>query len=174
MNSEQVDALHLVELGFLEAALVAAGLQTQLLEKSEEIPLHVLLALLGKDRDNRDRMVNFSYIPIADDELEHVRLLQLFSIIPSDQNSKHLAQVHSLINTLNGHVPIGHFNIKEDGEINFRYVHCVPSGESMDTDIIVEVFDLFNFSLSLFAERIEDVSSGKLSLHAALSDLHIS
>jgi hypothetical protein len=171
MNSEQVDAMHLVELGFIQAALVDAGMQAELIEKSEEIPLHVLLASLGKDRDNKDRFVNFSYIPIADDELDYIRLLQLFSVIPSDLNSKHLEQVSTLINNLNGQVPIGHFNIKEDGEINFRYVHCVPSDESIVADVILEVLNLFNFSLSLFTERIEDVANGKVSLKEALSDL---
>ncbi|MEX1030451.1 MAG: hypothetical protein WDZ91_10495 [Paenibacillaceae bacterium] len=171
MNSEKVDAMHLVELGFIQAALVDAGIQAELLEKSEEIPLHVLLAPLGKDRDNKDRFVNFSYIPIADDGLDYIRLLQLFSVIPSDLNSKHLEQVSTLINNLNGQVPIGHFNIKEDGEINFRYVHCVPSDESIVADVILEVLNLFNFSLSLFTERIEDVANGKINLKEALSDL---
>lgn len=67
-------------------------MQAELLEKSEEVPLHVLLASLVKDRKNKDRFVNFSYIPIADDELDYIRLLQLFSVIPSDLNSKHLDQ----------------------------------------------------------------------------------
>jgi hypothetical protein len=170
MNSERVDAMHLVELGFIQAAFADAGIQAEIIEKSVEIPLHVLLALLGKDRNNNNRFINVSFIPIANDELEYIRLLQLFAVIPSDLNSSYMDQVGTLINNLNGQVPIGHFSIKEDGEINFRYVHCAPSDESISPDVVLEVLNLFNFSLSLFSERIEDLASGKITLKQAMAD----
>ncbi len=170
MISELVHARHLAELGLLQGYLDNAGVQTNMIEKSDIMPLHVLVAALKKDHKGRDRYVNFSFVPISEDELEHIRLLQLYTTIPCDLKPKRKEQVAKLLLAVNSRAVIGHFSIKEDDEIYFRYVHCIPNGKVADEEPFIETVSMFNYMIDLFSERINDVADGK-ELAEALADL---
>lgn len=168
MISEKLHALHAVELGFLQAGLEEAGFSTQFVEKSPELPLHVLLLSLGQDERNRDRWINFNFVPLPDDEIEHIRLLQIYSVVPCSVHSDRLEAVRQLLHAVNNVMPIGCFGIKEDGEIYIRYVYSASANRSLSSDEILEVVSLFNYMLDLFAEQIQHVASGSLPLEDAL------
>ncbi|MFC4307171.1 YbjN domain-containing protein [Cohnella boryungensis] len=171
MISELEHAKHLAELGGLQAGFEEEGLQTELLERSPDIPLHVLLLALGKDRQNRDRIINLSFVPMPESDIEWIRLLQLYSIVPCVVAPDRRSAVESVLLAANGVLPLGHFGIKEDGEVYARYVYTVPSSRTVSGDELLEVVSLFHYMLEMFADRIERVASGELSADEALQEL---
>lgn len=168
MLTEALHARHIAELGFLEQALAESGLQVNLLEKSEEVPLHILLAALENDHKDRERFVNFSFVPIPENELEEIQLLQLYTLIPCDRKTDKSTDVGKLLLAINCRLAIGHFSMKDDGDLYYRYVHCAPKTELIHTPAFLEMVSLFLFMLEMFSKLIDDVYSGRISLAAAL------
>lgn len=172
MISEKLHALHAVELGFLQSGLEEEGFTTQFVEKSPELPLHVLLLSLGQDGKGRDRWINFNFVPLPDEEIENIRLLQLYSVVPCTIRSDRQDAVRRLLHAVNCVMPIGGYGIKEDGEVFIRYVYSASASRTLSPEELLEVVSLFNYMLELFAERIEDVASGAASLEDALAAIN--
>ncbi|WP_284638203.1 YbjN domain-containing protein [Paenibacillus silviterrae] len=167
--NESIHARHLAELGFLKQYLEEAGLQSDLLEKSEEVPLNVLLAPMLKDHKGRDRYVNFSFVPFTDDELESIRLLQIYTTVPVNWKEGTRSSVEKLLLAINCQLAIGHFSIKSDDEVYYRYVYAAPGGQTLRREDMLELIDLFMLMLDMFSRTIDDVASGALSLASAMA-----
>ena len=167
--SDLANARDEAELGFLMQYLKEADQPAQLLKPSEELPLPTLLVPLFKDYKNRDRFLTFNFIPLPEDEVEHVRLLQIYSVIPVDWKDGTRPDVEKLLFVLNGHTAIGHFNIKDDGEVSLRYVFAASSATILPKNEVIEIIDLFNMMLDLFSATIDKVASGEMTLQEALA-----
>ncbi|MHA6484825.1 type III secretion system chaperone family protein [Paenibacillus sp. strain BS8-2] len=168
MISELEHAKQLAELGGLQAGFAKEGLQTELIERTPEIPLHVLLMSLGKDGRDRDRIINMNFSPLPESDIEWIRLLQLYTIVPCDIVAGRRSEVEALLHAANTMLPLGYFGIKDDGEVYARYVYTVPSSRTISADELLEVVSLYHYMLELFADRIEAVASGELSKDDAL------
>jgi len=171
MVPEVVHARHLAEFGFLKRDLEQAGYPATIVEKSEAIPLNVLLAAIEKDHKNRDRFINFSFVPLDEDDLSYIQLLQIYTTIPCDIRPELADDVGKLLLAINCRLAIGHFSVKEDGEMYYRYVHSASYAEKLRRDEIMEILALFLFMLNTFAKRIDEVASGDVSLSDALAEL---
>ena len=171
MVSEMEHAKQLAELGGLQAGLNKEGFSTELLERSSDIPLHVLWLPLGKDARGRERIVNLNFVPLPESDIEWIRLLQLYTVVPCEIAANRRSALESLLHAANGVLPLGYFGIKEDGEVYARYVYTVPSSRTVSADELLEVVSLFHYMLEMFADRIERVASGELSPDEALQEL---
>lgn len=168
MISELEHAKHLAELGSLQIGFAQEGLNAELVERTPEIPLHVLLLSLGKDGSDRDRIVNMNFSPLPESDIEWIKLLQLYTVVPCEIADGRRDEVERLLLVANSLVPLGHFGIKEDGEVYARYVYAVPSAQTVSSNELLEVVSLYHYMLELFANRIEGVASGELSMDEAL------
>jgi hypothetical protein len=171
---ELLHARHSAQLEILEEYLEDAGYLTQLLARSETFPMNVLLAALKPDRNERERLLHISFIPIAEDELEHIQLLQLYTTVNVEEGADtRSADVLALLNAVNCRLAIGQFAVKDDGEIHYRYVHCpsVGTAEPNTPGPFLEIVTLFVFMLDMFAALIAEIAEGRLTLNQALAAL---
>jgi len=158
------------ELGFLMQYLREQGVPAELLEPGGELPIGALVVPLAKDERGRDRYLSCTFVPL-DDEMENVRLLQLYSVVPVRWANGTRENVERLLHAVNGRTAVGHFGIKEDGEIHFRYVHCVPADVVLPREETLETIDLFHLVLNMFSGLIDGVASGEIGLKEALRAL---
>ena len=82
MINDEVTARTYMELTRLEKVLNGMGIDTNLVRKSEEFELNVLVAVLDPDEQGRERFINFTFMPLPEDEIEYVDLLQLYTSFP--------------------------------------------------------------------------------------------
>ena len=171
MILEETHARNLVELDYLKQYIDELGWESNLVERSSEIPINVLLARIEKDFKGRDRAINFTYIPTSDEDLESINLLQLYTSVPCDLDVKFRGDVEKLLLAINGTLAIGHFNIKPNNEIFFRYVYVTSKAELINQETITETVLLFVYVQDMFAELIDDVASGQKNFQMALQEL---
>lgn len=169
--NEHKHARDLAELGFLKQYLSKAGLESELLEPSSDIPIGALLAPLPQDERGRDRYLTFSFVPLSEEELEHVRLLQLYSVVPVRWKEAARANVEKLVLAVNNHLAIGHFSLKEDNELVYRYVWTVPSARMLPEEETLATIDLFVMMLEMFAGELDRVAAGETDVKTALAAL---
>ncbi|NOU92712.1 hypothetical protein GC093_05640 [Paenibacillus sp. LMG 31456] len=170
--SESTQARDLAELGFLKQYLKEAGLQSELIEPSGDLPIGALLVPINLDDRERDRYLTFSFIPsLVEHGIKHIRLLQIYTKVPTVWKEENQEQVEKLLLAINCHLAIGHYSIREDGELYYRYVWCVSGSTILPKDELLEIIDVFMLMMDTFAEMIEGVASGRTELSAALAFL---
>lgn len=157
------------ELGFLQQSLSESDVQSHIIERSDAIPITVLLVPLMKDHRQRDRYLNISYVPLDDEDLDEIDLLQLYVTVPVEWSDGTNEHVEKLLNAVNGKLAIGHFQLT-GAEVSYRYVHCTSSSERLPLSEAVAIIRLFELMLNLFSSKIDDVASGKASLSDSLDD----
>jgi len=173
MISEKTLARQLLDLGNLKDYLKDAEIECALIEATELIPVHMLVIPMPADHEERDRALSCSFIPVDESYLEHNTLLQIYSELPweiQENNHEQLIQYLMRINMLQ---PLGHFGEK-DGKVYFRYVLLLERYEVVRASEALEVLRVCEESIDMYAEAIEDVNSGEMSLVDALSELTIS
>ncbi|OCT11284.1 hypothetical protein A8709_06305 [Paenibacillus pectinilyticus] len=171
MLTELAHARHLAQLGQLKEILDEAELATNLLEKSEAIPLHVLMAGFQEDSKGRDRFLHFSFLPLNDEEIVAIQLLQIYSTLPFHLHEGTREGLASLLLEVNTRLPIGHFGINEEGEIHYRYVYSISASRTFESDEVLEILTLFVYMCDMFAEYIEQVASGETAADQVIQAL---
>jgi hypothetical protein len=167
----ELHARHLAQLGFLEQILKEAEVPTTLLERSEELPLNVLMAGITKDERGRDRFVHFSFLPLDDEtDIQAVELLQIYHTFPFRLAGGRRAAVAELLLEANTRLPIGHFGLNENEELHYRYVYALSGARTFDADEIGTMIGLFVSMCDLFAESLEAVASGAKEPAGAVAD----
>jgi hypothetical protein len=160
MLSEAAGARHLERLGKLQSLLGETGLATRLLEQSIEIPFHLLIAGFHQDHKGRDRFLHFSFLPMAEQDIQAVELLQMYCTLPFRLTAGLREQAALLLLEVNSRLPLGHFGINEEDEIHYRYVYGLPAAKPFDDDEILDIISMSMYMCDLFAEEIEDLTSG--------------
>ncbi|MDF2668127.1 MAG: hypothetical protein K0R67_433 [Paenibacillus sp.] len=163
MLPDKIHARHLAQLGFLKEILDETGLATNLLEKSEAIPLHVLMAGFQEDKKGRERFLHFSFLPLNDDEIGAIQLLQIYSTLPFHLQDGSRDAVASVLLEINTRLPIGHFGINEQNELHYRYVYSISASRTFESEEVLEILSLFVYMCDMFAEHVELVASGEAS-----------
>ncbi|MEK3722688.1 hypothetical protein [Paenibacillus sp. FSL H8-0034] len=171
MNANK-QARDLAELGFLQQYFKEAGLGSDIIEPSETISIGTLLVPLTKDSQQRDRYLIFNFVPsLAHEGIEHIRLLQMYTQIPVSWENKSLEKLEKLLLAINSHLAIGHYSIRGNQELYYRYVWCTPSSHLVPKEQILEITDLFIMMLDTFGGMIDSVISGQAELSAVLAFL---
>lgn len=172
MFSEEVQKKHLEELSQLRIYIDKLELETRIIKKSDIIPIHILLAGLTVDYKDRDRFVNFSFVPLSEEDLQHINLLQFYTSLPIEIENEHIDEVKKLLHVINTHMAIGHFGIQEDGEIYIRYIYPTHRIHGVNEQQFLETFLLYISMIDLHEKIIEEVGTGKLSLEDAVASFH--
>ncbi|MCI3924671.1 YbjN domain-containing protein [Paenibacillus sp. TRM 82003] len=172
MSEEQrIHARDQAELGFLQQYLREYDLPSELIKPSNEIPIGTLLVPLMQDELGRDRYVTFNFVPLSEEEAEHIRLLQIYSVVPVEWKDGAKGDVERLLHEINARTAVGHFGMKPDGEIHLRYAYAATASSILPKHEIIGVLELFHMMLDLFSETIDGVASGRMSLAQALENL---
>lgn len=159
------------QLGFIQQYLTESGMTSQLLDRSEELPISVLLLPLLKDGRQRDRFLHFSFVPLNEEDLGGIDLLQIYTTVPVEWKIDSKDQVTKLIAAINRKLAIGHFNLQND-EVNYRYVHCLSGSKRISADEMLAVIRLFEMMLNMFASVVDDVAAGRVDLAQALDEVN--
>ncbi|MEC0230490.1 YbjN domain-containing protein [Paenibacillus alba] len=171
MLPDLVHARHLAQLGLLKDILDETGLATNLLEKSEAIPLHVLMAGFQEDKKGRERFLHFSFLPLNDEEIGAIQLLQIYSTLPFHLKEGRRGEVASVLLEINTRLPIGHFGINEQNELHYRYVYSIPATSTFESEEVLEILSLFVYMCDMFAEHVELVASGEAGAEQVIQAL---
>jgi hypothetical protein len=168
MSMEEIQARHLVELGFLEDIFNEKGYTTHLVEKSSEIPYHTLLVDLEADAAGRPRQMALTYYPVSEEDVDYILLLQYFLELPFDVKPAQTAAVAELLAYINSKVVLGHFGVTEGkAKLHYRYVQSLPKADVISREAVSDVITLVNFTPLLFGDVLEQLSIGKVSLESA-------
>ncbi len=171
MPSDLLSAQHAAQLGFLKQYFDARGWSSELIEPSEALPIHVLVVAAPRDRHGRERSITFAYVPLSDEDLEHINLLQFYSPLPFTLDAKHVHEVNALLTVINAGLPIGHFGHKDDRELFLHHIYVAPRYDMIGEDPFVEATLLFFAMQDAFNEHIEGVATGKQSVAETLARL---
>ena len=127
---------------------------SHLFEKSDNMPLSVLVLLLKKDNKKRDRTINLTFLPFKDSDLEELSPLQFYSILPFKYNGKS-NEINKLILKLNQFSSLGGFSINNNDEVILRYIHCIPRFEIYPKEKLEEIINLFVKNMDVLGSKIE-------------------
>jgi len=165
MIAEKTHARHLVELGRIQEFFENKEVYTQLLEKSEQIPLHILM-LAPEIEKNRQAYINVMFIPIDNPNIDDIQLLQLYTHLPVDYTGT-MEAIAPLLVAINMNLPVGNMGFK-DSSISYRYSYVVSDNSLVQQEEFLDVFQLFFNSLALFLELIDEVIAGKKTVQQAI------
>jgi len=161
MSTNAIYARQWEQLERLKQILDEAGLVTNLMEKSETIPLHMLIAAFQEDRKGRDRFLHFSFLPLDEEDVTAIHLLQIYSTLPFPLKKGKRDAVADLLLHVNTRLPIGHFGLNEQDELHYRYVYSVSASRLFGSEEILDILSLFVYLCDMFADPIEQVASGE-------------
>ena len=168
MSMDEIQARHLVELGFLEDIFNDRGYTTHLVEKSNEIPYHTLLVNLEADAAGRSRQMALTFYPVSEEDVEYILLLQYFLEMPFDINPDQTGAIAELLSYVNVKVVLGHFGITEGkNKLHYRYVQALPNQDVVSKEAVSDVITLVTFTPLLFGDVLEAMAAGKISLESA-------
>ncbi|MDI4645656.1 YbjN domain-containing protein [Cohnella hashimotonis] len=166
------NARDLAELGFLQQALEEAGMPARLIEPNEEVPIPALLATPDTDDESGERYLTFNFVPLDDEDIGDIRLLQLYTIVAPVVVSTARTGLAELLMAVNSRLPLGHFSLNEAGELYYRYVWAVGSAHKLPQPEALHVIDLFLMTLGMFASTIGEVASGSRAANEAIAALN--
>ncbi len=156
----------------IEAAVTAGlDLQCQLLEARSEAPIDSLAVEMEPDGQGKPRVANLMFLPVGDDEVQEVQLLQLHCTLPAVVAAERRADLEHFVTRNNSIVPIGAFSITVDGVLVFKYVYPLGKARPFEASEFLELFLLWMFTLDSLSPVFEDVASGARDAAAALAEL---
>lgn len=168
MFSDEIHGSHLKQLNQLRLYIDALDFESRMIEHSEFVPINVLLVAITVDYMERDRFINFSFVPISDEELDHTNLLQFYTTMPIELKLNNRIDVEKLLLAINTRMAVGHFGIQDNGEIYIRHIYSAHRLYGMNEQLIVETILLFIAMIDMHEELIDGVAKGKIELEEAL------
>jgi hypothetical protein len=171
MVSDLTDAKHAAQLGFIEGFMADLGFDSVLVERSEQVPISLLVTQIPRE-DGDYWELTFLYVPVSDDEFEHIELLQIYCQFHAKVTDQTQAATEKLLTQINNHMlPIGRLGIGDNNEIFCRYVLAAPKYDMLDQEVFSETVQLFIYMLDKIGQTIEKVAAGQIDLQPALNEL---
>ncbi|MBP5426791.1 MAG: hypothetical protein J6Y29_02710 [Clostridiales bacterium] len=171
MISKEEHAKNLVNLDLIKRHMEELNFATHLVEKSEDTPLNMLLVNVGQTYNNEDRILNFNYIPLPDDMVNTIDLLQITSVIPMTYKKENKSIIEKLLLEINTKLAVGNFILGDNETIMFRYIYVTPKLELIRKEELKETAMLCVYMLEIFTETIDKVSQGEMTLAEAIKSL---
>lgn len=145
------------------------NLHCDIIEKSEAIPLDVLLIYLGDEQDE-DRMLQLAFMPISTEDISFTKLLQFYLVIGNQVNDQYMGDVLVSMNHVNTRTVLGYYGINEANQAFYRYVHAMSS--ILDSEVsFQEMLTLILVNIEMHGELLRKISIGELSVEDALDHL---
>ncbi len=173
MLSEQTSAKTFLELAQLRDHVRAIDMPAELVEAGAETPLHLLLIRFEDDEQGRERLAHVSFVPTADDQLEAIKLLQIYVGYPWTVQPGLEGDVGRVLARLNSRLPLGSLGVADNGELCFKLVHAYPKYDLLEEEAASELVQLVQFVVGLFAAQLEDVAQGRRSANEVLDELSL-
>ncbi len=169
MTADLTQQRHLIELSFLENIVNDLGLTTQLLERSDSVPLHTLLINLDPEAPATNPLqLAVTFYPVADDQLENTLLLQYYLPLPAQFAADGLDRVRAWLPELNNKTALGHFGLTDDAhQLHFRYVQALPVTTGLSREAVADVLLLVTYTPTLFAGPLAGLAAATLTLEEA-------
>jgi len=171
MISDLTNAKYTAELSFLGGYLDNLGFESELVERSESVPMPILVSSIGGDSAGRPRLLNFLFVPIDEDHLDVLQLLQIHTLFPFDLEPAYLEQTEKLLGTINQKLGMGSVGIDEQNDLFYKYIFAKARFQPLDEALIIETVQLFIFLMEQFSSLIEGVVTGQTDLNTALAML---
>lgn len=171
MFSDAVHESHLQQLNELRMCIDGLDFESRMLEHSEFIPINVLLIAITVDYKERDRFINFSFVPISDEELEHTNLLQMYTTLPIELQEEQRSAVEKLLLAINTRMAVGHFGLQDDGEIYIRHIYSTARSSRINEQQMIDTIILFIAMIDMHEQLIDEVANGVLDVAEALNIL---
>lgn len=168
MIDKTIHTRHLLHLSNVEKILKKQKIACQLLKASEAIPLNMLLVGLGKDSNNKEQYLSCSFIPMSEGDIKNTALLQIYSEFLIDINQERIDNVLAYLNAINLLQVLGHFGIKDNSELYYKYIFTFNQFSEVPEDQILEVIFLIEYAFNAFKQGIEDFINGSITLEKAL------
>jgi hypothetical protein len=170
--SELSKAKHAVELSHLSEILLAElGYHSELVEQSEEVPIPFLVTAIPQDERGRDRYLNFVFVPVPDEELQALELLQIHTLVSGRLIKARRTDVERLVGAINRKAGLGCMGIDEADNVYYKYVFAKGKYALFDPDLVSEMVQLFVYVVERFSGLVERVVTGQQSLAPALREL---
>ena len=171
MIKQDDNARNLVNLDLIKRYMEELNFATHIIEKSEDTPLSMLLVNVGKTYNDQDRVLNFNYIPLPNEMVNAVELLQITSVIPSSYKKEYKNVLEKFLLSANTKLAVGNFILGDNETVMFRYIYMAPKLDLIRKEELKETVMLCIYMLEIFTEIIEKVSQGEMSLSQALKSI---
>ncbi len=165
---------HRLLLESLRLALAThAEFRAELLPLGPDVPIPTVAVPLAPDARGRARVATLTCMPIGDDVLPGVDLVQCYIETPVTVPPAGLDAVRHLLTAVNLKAPLGAFSLLPDGELVQRFLFPVAEDPArhLPGAAFAEVFLLWAYSIDMLAPIVEQVGTGALSLAEALAQL---
>jgi hypothetical protein len=161
-----------MDLTTIKDALLSVRIYAELRQPTEDNPLPHVTALLD-DEETNNFLLEISYLPGIEGELEHTKLLQLFIPIlePSPQC---LDETSQLVSFLNQTVPLPGFILDRESEfVYLRHILPIPVTSQGDeyAPVFLDIVFLLFYIVALYADVIGQVASGEKRFEEVLFSL---
>ena len=143
----------LVNLDVLQAIqLILEGMdyETNLLRKSNDIPMDMLTVKLDQEDEGSDQQFVISVMPLSDD-LEGSNFIQIYYEYPFMVDIPAADGLKNTLINVNRQLPLGHFNLTALGaQVYFKYVLASPMNLTFDAGHVSDFIDMCTFAMTHF------------------------
>ena len=154
-------------------ALEESDFEAELIMSTPDLPLAQILVPIGMDRMNHalTLQIGLQEGPAAydPDQLNPVSKLQLqflqfLVLIPFQISPRHLADTHTLIDSLNTVIELPGFGIFEVEKCPFFRYTLLCNHKKIDKELFVMTVGLIMYVIDTYLDTIEQIASGKRTL----------
>lgn len=139
----------LADLTFLHSTLEAAGIEAILVPRGEQAPLTtVLIPDVGELNGHPELpplSVQLNFIEL--DESRGLKLLQFYANVPLPEEEAELAFAYKT-KIMGEMTALGHFSIRDAGDLYYRYVHAIPLLKLPDENTFINLTELILDSIN--------------------------
>ena len=105
--------------------------------------------------------MNMMFVPTGMEDETYTAPLQLYTQLHEGLLSPEvLRKLQTQLSEFNIQLPIGHFGIRNNEEVYYRYILPVAQFEQLDESLLLEVVQFFEFGLQTFQSKIAAIKGG--------------
>jgi hypothetical protein len=179
MSEKKWSSVNLFEtpLEYINAILLEELIATDLTEKTEEIPVELLYAMLS-EVDGYSYVLKMYYIDelarlaMGDEMPEQHHLLRFSSVYPIPVSELHASDMQTFLHYINRLVPMGSFGFSHnDLAVTYDYTLIVPDQEIPEA-FFLNIYYLMKTTILETYPLIGDVAKGNVSAAEAVKQIH--
>ncbi|MBC6476581.1 MAG: hypothetical protein GDA56_01015 [Hormoscilla sp. GM7CHS1pb] len=161
-----------MELEEIKHALDDEGFSTLLEVESAKFAVDRLLIIGEITEIEQPLILELIYMPLAKQDLERIKLLQMFAALPMDRKEGTEGDLKDLILSLNSKLPLIGFGWQESQKmVYYRHVLALPEeGTSSDGATVVETVWMIFYLLETCCGAIKAVGKGEKTLAEAIAE----
>ena len=155
---------HRAELERYGELLLQEAYQVQLVPAAGNVPYDTLLVnLYLSETPERVWLVELSYLPGLEDELDDVSILQCYVTLSDHTAQENTAALERLIVKLNANLPIGNFGLLDNPSVLFfKHNAFLPNDNPVaGSQIVHELVAMTGYLIGLFSDELIKLATGE-------------